>query len=142
MSKKNRKNNKIDMSSEGAAFGHNPFATALQGMERPDAPAQVIEELVAQSAPQESGKGWELAASAKLTLRCDSKMRKGRVVTLIEGINGGSKEEMKELAKWLGKRLGCGGKVESEEMILIQGDQRERLPELLTERGAGEVRVL
>lgn len=139
MSKKNRKNNKIDLSSEASGFGHNPFAAALKGMERPDAPEEVIE---ASKVDEAVTKGWDLSASAKITLRCDTKMRRGRVVTLIEGIEGGGMEEMKELAKWLGKRLGCGAKVEAEETILIQGDHRERLPELLEQRGAGKVRVL
>lgn len=140
MSKKNRKNQKIDLSSDASGFDHNPFAAALKGLELPAGP----EESAVPSSTTEASKAkaWDLSSSPRLTLRCDTKMRRGRVVTLIEGIRGGDKEEMKELGKWLGKRLGCGAKVESAETILIQGDHRERLPELLTERGASEVRVL
>jgi len=40
--------------------------------------------------------------------------------------------------KELKQALGCGGTVEGEDLI-FQGDQRTRLPELLTKRGVRKV---
>ena len=137
MSKKNRKNNKIELGSMGGDFSHNPFA-ALATADLPDVPEGV-------EAPKEvpaKSEAWSLSQSKRLTLRCETKHRGGRTVTLVEGIEGAEKSELKALGKWLGKRLGCGSKVEAEGVLLIQGDQRERLPELLEEKGAKEVRVL
>lgn len=136
-----KKKKKIDLSAEASGFGHNPFAAALGSAKLPDAPAEIIEELNAKQTSTPP-RPWDLSQSKKLVLRRDAKRRRGRVVTLIEGIDGASKAEIKELARALGKRLGSGATVDSDTVILVQGDHRERLAELLVEHGAKGVKSL
>jgi translation initiation factor 1 len=76
---------------------------------------------------------------ARAVVRYERKHRGGKEVTVVE------KLELKPaaLATWcreLKQALGCGGSVE-ESSIVLQGDQRSRLPALLTARGVGRVTV-
>jgi len=64
-----------------------------------------------------------------LYIRLDRKNRKGKTVTLIEGFEG-SEEDLKSLAKELKSRCGVGGSARDGQ-ILIQGDFRDRIMELL-----------
>ena len=68
----------------------------------------------------------------KLYVRLDRKNRKGKTVTLIEGFVG-SEEELKSLARELKSKCGVGGSARDGE-ILIQGDFRERIMNLLEEK--------
>ena len=75
----------------------------------------------------------------RAVVRYERKHRGGKEVTVVE------KLELKpaDLAAWcreLKQALGCGGAVE-EKSIVLQGDQRSRLPDLLTARGVGRVTV-
>lgn len=63
----------------------------------------------------------------------DRNHRGGKTVTLVKGFVG-SEEDLKELAKELKNRCGVGGSAKDGE-IIIQGDHRERVVELLL--GAG-----
>ncbi len=136
-----KKKKKIDLGADASGFGHNPFAAALAATTAPEASAEVKASLDTNNSAAENTP-WDLSSSAKLVLRCDAKRRRGRVVTLVEGIEGGSKSELKQLARTLGKRLGTGASVDSETVILIQGDHRERLPELLEAQGAKTIKVI
>ena len=72
-------------------------------------------------------------------MRYERKHRGGKEVTVVEKLELRSDE----LARWcreLKQALGCGGSVE-ETAIVLQGDQRSRLPALLTARGVGRVTV-
>lgn len=71
----------------------------------------------------------------KQTLRIsiDRKKRKGKSVTLIEGFIG-SDDDLKELAKTLKTRCGVGGSAKDGE-IIIQGEFRQKVAELLTQSG-------
>jgi translation initiation factor 1 len=76
---------------------------------------------------------------ARAVVRYERKHRGGKEVTVVE------KLELKvdELTTWcreLKQALGCGGVVE-DKSIVLQGDQRSRLPDLLTARGVGRVTV-
>ena len=76
---------------------------------------------------------------ARAVVRYERKHRGGKEVTVVE------KLELKadELATWcreLKQALGCGGVVE-DKSIVLQGDQRARLPDLLTARGVARVTV-
>ncbi|MFG6158932.1 translation initiation factor Sui1 [Halomonas sp. 1390] len=66
-------------------------------------------------------------------LRRETKGRKGKGVTLVEGVPLKA-DELKTLAKALKKRCGTGGAVK-EGVIEIQGDQREVLKAELEQRG-------
>lgn len=134
-----KKKKKIDPGADASGFGHNPFAAALAGESLPDAPEEVLEAL---EAKKEQPDVWDLSKSPQLVLRRDTKRRRGRVVTMIEGIEGATKAQLKQLASQLGKRLGSGASVDSESALLIQGDHRESLPALLTEHGAKKIKTL
>lgn len=66
-------------------------------------------------------------------LKRESKGRKGKGVTLIEGVLL-APTELKKLAKELKNKCGTGGTVKNG-VIEIQGDQRDLLLTVLTEKG-------
>jgi len=63
----------------------------------------------------------------------ETKGRKGKGVTLISGLNLDPKA-LKTLAKELKQRCGTGGTIK-DEIIEIQGDQRDLLLDLLQQQG-------
>lgn len=89
-------------------------------------------------APEEAGQGGG-AATSRAVVRYERKGRGGKEVTLVEklGVPAG---ELVEWLKALKRQLGCGGSVEGD-VLVLQGDQRERLPRLLEKRGVRRVSV-
>ncbi|MDX9909709.1 MAG: translation initiation factor [Mariniphaga sp.] len=69
----------------------------------------------------------------KLYVSLDRKNRKGKSVTLVSGF-AGVEEDLKELGKLLKTKCGVGGTARAGE-ILIQGDFRERVMEILKTEG-------
>ena len=69
----------------------------------------------------------------------ETKGRKGKGVTLISGLQM-TEKDMKALAKELKKKCGTGGTVANGK-IEIQGEQRDRIVELLTKKGYQVKRV-
>lgn len=69
----------------------------------------------------------ETLAPEKQNLRVtlDSKQRKGKTVTLVQGFTG-TEEDLKELAKLLKNKCGVGGSVKDGE-IIIQGEVKEKV---------------
>lgn len=112
MSKNNRKNR------EGIVFSTDPdFAYQYEQPEEADT-----------LPPQQQ----------RLRVTLDRKQRAGKAVTLVTGFVGRD-EDLQELGKWLKGRCGVGGSAKDGE-ILIQGDQREKVIQLLKEKGYSQTK--
>ena len=72
-------------------------------------------------------------AQQRLRVTLDKKKRAGKQVTLISGFVG-REDDLKALAKWLKSKCGVGGSAKQGE-IIIQGDFRERVRQLLMAEG-------
>ena len=73
------------------------------------------------------------AALQKLNIRLDKKHRAGKEVTLIEGF-AGTEDDLEDLGKQIKSFCGTGGSVK-EGLIIIQGDQREKVFQWLIKQG-------
>ena len=76
-------------------------------------------------------------SAQKLYVSIDRKKRRGKEVTLIEGFKG-TMDQMKDLAKMLKSKCGVGGTAKDGE-IIIQGNHRDKIIELLKKEGFGKV---
>jgi len=70
---------------------------------------------------------------------CKYEKRKGKATTIIEGYEG-SDEDFKALAKELKTKLSVGGTFK-DSSIIIQGDYRDKIMNLLNEKGFKTKRV-
>jgi translation initiation factor 1 len=105
---------------------HNPFG-ALKGQlgELPRGPEQK---------PPPAPKG-----PARAVVRLERKGRGGKEVTVVEQL-GLAPRELDQWLSALKGALGCGG-VAEDGAIVLQGDQRKRLPKILEGRGVRRVTV-
>jgi len=125
-----KRDKKPEASAPAAPF-HNPFAAlGLKREELPAGPAPAPVKAEASSAPK---------GPARAVVRMERKGRGGKEVTVVEQL-GLSAAELEKWLKALKGGLGCGGTVE-EDTLVLQGDQRERLPALLEARGVRRVTV-
>lgn len=77
-------------------------------------------------------------AQQKLTVRLDRRQRGGKQVTLVTGFVG-TAGDLETLGKMLKNRCGVGGSAKDGE-ILVQGDYRDRVAQLLADAGYRVVR--
>lgn len=124
-----KRDKKDEAPAAPAAPFHNPFAAL----------AVKREELPAGPAPKPAPEPKEAKGPARAVVRMERKGRGGKEVTVVEQL-GLRAAELETWLKALKNGLGCGGTVEGDALVL-QGDQRERLPELLTARGVRKVTV-
>ncbi len=116
---------------------HNPFA--VLGALRKDLPAEATDVPPTQPptpAPVQPDTAQKIP---RAVVRIERTGRGGKEVTVVEhlAIDAATRERwLKELKA----ALGCGGSVEGD-AIALQGDQRKRLPKLLTERGVRKITV-
>jgi translation initiation factor 1 len=75
----------------------------------------------------------------RAVVRMERSGRGGKEVTVVEHL-GLSAVDRDRWLKALKAALGCGGQVEDGALVL-QGDQRERLPKLLAARGVKKITV-
>jgi translation initiation factor 1 len=109
----------------GKGLGQNPFG-ALSGSGLPVTPQAGIP-----AAPKK-----ELPARnrGRVDIKRTTAGRGGKTVTLVTGFVGIGLPEKESLAKKMRNACGCGGTVKDGE-IEIQGDQREKIAQILTEAG-------
>ncbi len=69
----------------------------------------------------------------KVKIRIDRKGRKGKSVTVVEGLSV-NPTHLAEIAKELKQKLGTGGTAK-EGRIEIQGEHRDKIAEILQEKG-------
>jgi translation initiation factor 1 len=75
-----------------------------------------------------------------LRIALDKKRRAGKVVTIISGFRG-TAADLEALAKLLKTKCGAGGSSKDGEIIL-QGDLRAKLPEILQKEGYTKSRII
>ena len=74
-----------------------------------------------------------------LICKFENKGRNGKPVTLIEGFEG-TEEELKQISKKIKTTLGIGGS-EKDGIIVIQGDNRDKIMKILQDMGYKTKRV-
>jgi translation initiation factor 1 len=119
--------------SEDKPF-NSPFAS-LAPLRGSLPPAKPAEPPAAPSAPSKQPPGSKPIPRA--VVRMERSGRGGKEVTVVEQLQLSASEREKWL-KELKASLGCGGVVEGE-ALMLQGDHRKRLPEILTRRGVKRV---
>ncbi|WP_438482397.1 translation initiation factor [Oleiharenicola lentus] len=119
---------KVKVSTDGGqSLGQNPFGS-LGGLNLPSAPAPVPNPQI-KGIPQPPAKN-----RGRVDIKRTTAGRGGKTVTLVTGFVGIGLPEKESLAKKMRNACGCGGTVKDGE-IEIQGDQREKIAQILTDAG-------
>jgi translation initiation factor 1 len=81
----------------------------------------------------------EKKGPARAVVRLEKKQRRGKEVTVVEKL-GLQTNELESWCKQLKHTLGCGGTVEGD-AIVLQGDFRRRLPDVLAVLGVRKITI-
>lgn len=119
------------------SFNNNPFG-ALKPLRdsMPEAAAKPAAEAAPKPAPLAKA---GVRTIPRAVVRMERSGRGGKEVTVIEHM-ALSPKEREDWLKALKAGLGCGGVVEGNNLML-QGDQRNRVPKLLEARGVKKVTI-
>ncbi len=109
----------------GQSLGQNPFG-ALNAAGLPAAAGQPIQ--------NPKSKIENLKNRGRVDIKRTTAGRGGKTVTIVTGFTGIGLPEKESLAKKIRNACGCGGTVKDGE-IEIQGDQREKIAQILTDAG-------
>ena len=115
--------------ADGRTPFHNPFGV-LSGLRGDYTPPPEVEH----AAPDP-----KIVPIPRAVVRMERSGRGGKEVTVVEHLNLNT-ETREAWLRALKAALGCGGSLEGE-AIVLQGDQRKRLPTLLSGRGVKKVTV-
>lgn len=116
--------NKIPING-GQSLGSNPFAS-LSGTGLPAGSVTPIRNPQSEIRHQKN--------RGRVDIKRTTAGRGGKTVTLVTGFTGIGLPEKESLAKKMRNACGCGGTVKDGE-IEIQGDQREKIAQILTDAG-------
>ncbi|MFN0063867.1 MAG: translation initiation factor [Myxococcaceae bacterium] len=128
---------KIPLSAPGSTLSHQPFASLSKRMSATSDTQPKSEEAEHQK-PRTSQTPVPRGPPLAL-VRLETKGHSGKEVTVIEKLD----LSLVQRTAWLTalkQALGCGGKLDGDALVL-QGDQRERLAELLSRRGVRRVQL-
>jgi len=109
----------------GQGLGQNPFA-ALNPAGLPSKPVVPITHPQSEVRNQKN--------RGRVDIKRTTAGRGGKTVTLVTGFVGIGLPEKESLAKKMRNACGCGGTVKDGD-IEIQGDQREKIAQILTDAG-------
>lgn len=127
-----KKKGKISFQDSEKGFSNNPFAALAQ---RDDLPTPAPE--ATKDDPQTTD-NLDLS-KARIHMNIEKKGRGGKTVTVIGGLADMPAQHRDELISTLKKGLGVGVTVEDDD-IVVQGDQRPRLPQIFQKFGYPETR--
>jgi len=112
----------------GQSLGSNPFAT-LSGAGLPS-----VTPTSPSGAPPSASRPPPAKNRGRVDIKRTTAGRGGKTVTLVTGFTGIGLPEKESLAKKMRNACGCGGTVKDGD-IEIQGDQREKIAQILTDAG-------
>lgn len=120
--------------SGGQGLGQNPFG-ALDWAGLPVASSRSIENPKSKIVPSPQGDNRPNPRNrGRVDIKRTTAGRGGKTVTLVTGFTGIGLPEKESLAKKMRNACGCGGTVKDGD-IEIQGDQREKIAQILTDAG-------
>lgn len=111
---------------EDQGFGGNPFSQFATNASAPEEEAS------------NTPKAPEHAMPRRATVRIQRKGRGGKTVTILSHLGVSKPETLEYWCEHLRKKLGCGGTVEEDEIVL-QGDQRQRIEAALRDIGVERI---
>jgi translation initiation factor 1 len=109
----------------GEPLDSNPFAE-LSGAGLPVAPRSALSQVAPRKIPEKN--------RGRVDIKRTTAGRGGKTVTIVTGFTGIGLPEKESLAKKMRNACGCGGTVKDGD-IEIQGDQREKIAQILTDAG-------